>query len=159
MSKTDAAKAHGDTQWWQLLDEQLTTRTLADVARTMGVSRPYLARVRSGSIASPSLLFIGRVLSAFHRVQCPHLHAPLEPSACAAYATKSYGAVTGPDELRHWRACQKCPHHPTTGSDNLMHGPKTVRPVVVTRLDLILANRSNATAPSSSSLPTKATTP
>jgi hypothetical protein len=146
MSKAEQEALHGATRWWQLLDAQLAHTTAADVARTMGVSRPYIARVRSGSISTPSPLFVSRVLAAFDRVQCPHLQHALKPTECAAFATRAYGAVTGPDQLKHWRTCQKCPHHPTTGCDNLMHGPQAVRPVVVTKLDKLLAARQQRTA-------------
>ncbi len=147
MSKQEQVEKFKDARWWQLIDKAVEEgQPLAEVARKMGVSRVYVTRVRSGSIAKPPEKFVARVLAAFDVVNCPHLKEPLAPNVCAKHATASYASLSSPQQVMHWSACQKCAHHPKTGSDNLMHGPQAVRPVVVTKLDRVLHARAQQKA-------------
>jgi hypothetical protein len=84
-------------------------RGRAGVAERMGVSRVYVSRVMSGDIDPVPDKFIGRVLAALCRVECPHLGRTLAPAECRAYAARPYRALAAA-EVNHWRACQRCPN-------------------------------------------------
>ncbi|MCK2095664.1 hypothetical protein [Thauera aromatica] len=85
-------------------------RGITGVAECLGYSRPAVSRVLAGSYGDPSRL-AAKVLATYARIDCPHLRASLAPDECAAYAGRSYGAITAAD-VPHWRACKKCPHNP-----------------------------------------------
>jgi len=80
----------------------------AGVAAQVGVCRPYITRVLSGSIPTPSPRFIRRVAAAYQRIQCPHLQRPIEVAECRAYAARTY-AQCSQFEAPHWKACRHCP--------------------------------------------------
>ncbi|MBL8350490.1 MAG: helix-turn-helix domain-containing protein [Burkholderiaceae bacterium] len=82
-------------------------RRSAGIAEKLGVSRPYVSRVLSGSIPEASPRFIARVVALCERVQCPFLQRSLSPNECRAYAERRYGAIE-PMDVPHWRACQRC---------------------------------------------------
>lgn len=80
----------------------------AGVAAQIGVCRPYITRVLSGSIPIPSPRFIRKVAAAYQRVPCPYLQRPIEPEQCRAHAARSY-AQCSQFEVMHWKACRRCP--------------------------------------------------
>ena len=98
--------------WRALLDAAIAAdaRGITGVAERLGYSRPAVSRVLSGTYGDPTRL-AAKVLATYARIDCPHLRASLAPDECAAYAGRSYGAITAAD-VPHWRACRKCPHNP-----------------------------------------------
>lgn len=100
------------TDWLALLQQAIDgdARGISGVADRMGVSRPYVSRVLSGSIDPVPEKFTTRVLATFARIDCPHLRSSLAPQACSAFARRSYGAISAA-EVPHWRACKKCPNN------------------------------------------------
>ena len=85
-------------------------RGISGVAERMGVSRPYVSRVLSGSMDPVPDKFTDRVLATFARIDCPYLKTPLAPQECSRYARRSYSAITAA-EVPHFRACKKCPNN------------------------------------------------
>ena len=100
------------TDWLPLLNQAIADdpRGITGVAERLGYSRPAVSRVLSGTYGDPSRL-AAKVLATYARIDCPHLRTSLAPDECAAYAGRSYGAITAAD-VPHWRACRKCPHNP-----------------------------------------------
>lgn len=85
------------------------------VADVMGVSRVYVSRVfmtGPNRIEHPGKAFVAKVWGAVGAVACPHLGRTLATADCKAHATRSWGALSGQDQVQHWRACQRCPHNP-----------------------------------------------
>lgn len=101
------------SEWRELLKNGVETdpRGISGVAKRMGISRPYVSRVLTGSMDPVPVKFTDRVLATFARVECPYLKTALAPQECRAYAQRSYSAITAAD-VPHWRACKKCPHRP-----------------------------------------------
>lgn len=81
------------------------------VALALGVSRPYVSRICSGSIPVASPHFIVRVQAVYMQVDCPHLQRQLPPAECQAFARRTYAEVSA-FEVDHWRACRRCPVNP-----------------------------------------------
>lgn len=97
--------------WRRLLDEalaELGSKQL--VANRLGVSRPYVSRVMTGSIKSPPQSFIDRVTSRFEVVDCPH-SCQQQPRGDCRVALES-APTHNPFRLALWQACQTCPHKP-----------------------------------------------
>lgn len=111
-----------DPVWLMLLRQAVKDagkRGCSGVAETLGRSRGYVSQAINGLDKHPrSPDFIRRVLDAYGRLDCPHLVENITPSACSAYASRSYGAISSAD-VPHWRACQNCRHNPnaTTSKD------------------------------------------
>lgn len=100
------------TDWFALLRQAIEAdeRGISGVAERMGVSRPYVSRVLSGSMDPVPEKFTARVLATFARIDCPYLKTTIAPQECSAYARRSYTAITAA-EVPHWRACKKCPNN------------------------------------------------
>lgn len=101
------------TDWLPLLHQAVAAdpRGITGVAERLGYSRPAVSRVLAGTYGDPARL-AAKVLATYARIDCPHLQTSLPSNECAAYAGRSYGAITAAD-VPHWRACRKCPHNPT----------------------------------------------
>ncbi len=101
------------TDWLSLLRQAVDAdpRGITGVAARLDYSRPAISRVLSGTYRDPSLI-AAKVLATYARIDCPHLQVSIAPHECAAYAGRSYGAITAAD-VPHWRACRKCPHNPS----------------------------------------------
>ena len=110
---TMSTQSTAEPVWLSLLRTAIAAnpRGKAGVADAMGITRPYICRVLSGSIPVPSPRFIGRVLKTYQRIDCPHLGTSLAYSECQAHASRTYAALSHM-EVDHWRACQRCPHRP-----------------------------------------------
>ena len=100
------------TDWLPILRQAVAddARGITGVAERLGYTRPAISRVLSGNYKNTSFI-AAKVLATYARIDCPHLHESLAPDECAAYAGRSYGAITAAD-VPHWRACRKCPHNP-----------------------------------------------
>ena len=86
--------------------------TQAAVARTCGISRAALSSALSGTYPARTIAPLEQKLRAgLDRVACPHLGVSLRPEACAAYRSRP-APLSDPPGLRHWAACQTCPHNP-----------------------------------------------
>lgn len=112
-----------EPRWLALLKEAVATYgkrgAVTHVAKRMGVSRAYVARVLmtgENRIKDPSPKFIDRVIDAFGagRVDCPHLSRDIAFSQCKNFASLEWKVIhgSGPEKVLHWRACQHCPQNP-----------------------------------------------
>ena len=55
------------------------------------------------------------VLARFNRFPCPHLKTDITPNDCGRFALRSC-PTSNAREVRHWKACQSCPHKPEVKS-------------------------------------------
>lgn len=100
-------------RWLDLLATAVDThpRGRAGVADDLGLSRSAISQVLSGRYPASSQHIARRVLDHYDRFTCPHLGSPITPARCGQYALRPC-PTTSPAEVRHWRACQGCPHKP-----------------------------------------------
>lgn len=108
-----APQPNARPDWRRVLDEAIAAEPSGKmgVALRLGVSRPYVSRITTGHIATASPRFVARVLALLAQVSCPYLRITLSSEQCRRYAGREYARLAA-HEVRHWRACQKCPHNP-----------------------------------------------
>lgn len=104
-----------DPEWLILLrQQQANGKSVAQIAREIGVPRPSVSMLLSGTYPARSLDLVTRkhgaaVIRLYRdQVLCPHLRRGLTPSECQAFA-RAPMSTSNPDKLQHWRACQRCP--------------------------------------------------
>ncbi len=85
------------------------------VAAELGVSRTTVSLVVAGKYPAKTDRIEQKVLAHYSTVLCPHLQVAIKVADCHAFATRS-APTSSPREMRHWRACQKCPHRPGAGN-------------------------------------------
>lgn len=95
---TNAAEAH--------------ERGIAGVAEELDVSRTSISLVLSGKYPAKTDKIEARVLQTYARVACPHLIETITIHICRSHAERA-APTNSPREMRHWRACQNCPHKAT----------------------------------------------
>ena len=97
-----------------IVDAQLASgKTIAEVAREVGFSRPSLSRWLNEP-GYPGARIEAAILARFNRFVCPHLQAEITPNDCAGFALRRC-PTSNAREVRHWKACQACPHKPEQG--------------------------------------------
>lgn len=99
--------------WMHLLEAAVEAdpRGRAGVAAKIGFSRPAISQVMNGVYPADPASVAQAVLDYYDRLICPHLVREISPRECADYARRDC-PTTSPREVRHWRACQTCPHKP-----------------------------------------------
>lgn len=115
--------------WRKALDEAILAdpRGRTGVAEKLEISRPYVSRVLTGSIAKPSKKFAARVAAVYLQVLCPHLGHHIPPATCRQFAQRTYSAIS-PQDVPHWRACRRCPHNTHNPSAALAAMPAAPAP-------------------------------
>lgn len=107
-----------EPEWITLLRAEVAKpgKTITIVAREIGMPRPSLSLLLSGSY--PAKLnkvtekFAAKVVRTYsHQVLCPHLRAGISDEACLGFANAPM-SMSSPEKLRHYRACQRCPLNP-----------------------------------------------
>ena len=106
--------------WFELLQKRTEGQQRTQVAKTLGISPATLSQVLNGSgeygkgTASTSRV-ADKVVHTFGRYVCPHLteevggvSQEVTADQCRAYAHRS--APSTPRDMRHWQACNQCPH-------------------------------------------------
>lgn len=97
--------------WFDLLSAEVAKTNKTAVAIKLGVSRPAISRVMSGSYGAKTDKIAARVLAVYSVVACPYLGQEISPSECAAHAGRAI-PTSSPRAVRHWKACQTCPNRP-----------------------------------------------
>ncbi|WP_293222261.1 hypothetical protein [Ottowia sp.] len=143
--------------WFALLLQQVEVpgATQASIARQLGISAVTLNMVLRGTGPygagqADTHRVADRVIHTFGRYVCPHLTAEaggveqvITAEQCRAYAHRP--PPTTPRELRHWQACQQCPHRAASA-------PPVPRPVVARKR--ATPDTSNTPTPGDSHDPT-----
>ena len=106
--------------WFELLQQRTEGQQRTQVARTLGISPATLSQVLNGSgeygkgTASTARV-ADKVIHTFGRYPCPHLTEEaggecqvITADQCRAHAHRS--APSTPRDMRHWQACNQCPH-------------------------------------------------
>ena len=106
--------------WFELLQKRTEGQKRTQVAKTLGISPATLSQVLNGSgeygkgTASTSRV-ADKVIHTFGRYVCPHLteeaggvSQEVTADQCRAHAHRS--APSTPRDMRHWQACNRCPH-------------------------------------------------
>ena len=106
--------------WFELLQKRTEGQQRTQVAKTLGISPATLSQVLNGSgesgkgTASTSRV-ADKVVHTFGRYVCPYLteeaggvSQEVTADQCRAHAHRS--APSTPRDMRHWQACNQCPH-------------------------------------------------
>lgn len=106
--------------WFELLQKRTEGQKRTQVAKTLGISPATLSQVLNGSgeygkgTASTARV-ADKVVHTFGRYVCPHLteeaggvSQEVTADQCRAHAHRS--APSTPRDMRHWQACNRCPH-------------------------------------------------
>jgi hypothetical protein len=100
--------------WLDLLERaiaQAGAGRMGDVAARLGYAKSTLSLVRHGRYIGSTANIEAAVLRVYGQIQCPHLGHELSAQDCASYASRPTPTSSAP-ALRHWSACQECPHRP-----------------------------------------------
>ncbi len=108
--------------WLELLQQAVAEhkRGIAGVAEQIGVSRTSLSLVLAGKYPARTDRIAAKVLDAYARIGCPHLGETITQAQCSGFATRT-APTNSPRDMRHWRACQGCPHKPATATGEEHH--------------------------------------
>lgn len=109
--------AGNDIDWMRLLSDAIAAaRDLggkAEVARRLGVSRPYVSRVMNGDFDPVPQAFVDRVIDRLYVVaRCPATTLPQPRAECRRVALGP-APTHNPLAMRIWKCCQTCPERPT----------------------------------------------
>lgn len=107
--------------WLDLVRAEVQASSIAATARRMGCSRSALSQVINqcgpyGTGQASVATLAAKAIAAFSKVHCPFLTAfhgrviLLDGADCRQHADRQTPPINNPRELRHWRACQECPH-------------------------------------------------
>lgn len=83
--------------------------TQETVAARMGYNRSTLSLALNGKYPGSTDKFSAKVIEALGRIVCPHLGEEISRQDCRAHHTRA-APTSSPFAMRHWRACQGCPH-------------------------------------------------
>jgi hypothetical protein len=106
-----------DPDWIGLLKAEVAKgRTIADVAREIGMPRPSLSFLISGKYPAKldrkTRIFAAKVTALYSgQIWCPHLRNSISAAVCAGHHTAPM-AMSDPGALKHWVACRSCPQNP-----------------------------------------------
>lgn len=85
-------------------------KTKADIATALDYNRTSISRwINEPDYNGKHIA--AKVLAYFDVMQCPHLGREITPNDCRDYALRPC-PTSSTREVRHWRACQTCPHKP-----------------------------------------------
>lgn len=107
-----------DLEWISLLrDEVEKGRSVAAVARDVGIPRPSLSMLLAGTypagLDKVSRKYAAKVIALFRsQVLCPHQRKGISSGDCRALASAPM-STSNPDRLSQFIACRKCPQNPT----------------------------------------------
>lgn len=107
--------------WLDLVRAEVQASSVAATARRMGCSRSALSQIINqcgpyGTGKASVAALAEKAIAAFTKVHCPFLTAfsgqpiYLDGATCRQHADRQTPPINNPRELRHWRACQECPH-------------------------------------------------
>ena len=109
-----------DPEWLVLLRaEKDRGKSVSQIAREIGMARPSVSMLLSGTYPAQSLDLVARkhgarIVRAYRdQVLCPHLRHGISIDDCRGHASAPMSTST-PEKLRHWRACRRCPLNPVT---------------------------------------------
>lgn len=96
--------------WRSLLASQVEARGLRAVAADLNYSHATLSLVLNGKYDSDTHHIEDAVLATFGNVPCAFEGRELEARACITWCQRGV-PTSSAWALRHWAACQVCPHN------------------------------------------------
>ena len=100
--------------WLDLLRDAVARETIAGVAERVGLSRSTLSLVLAGKYPAKSLNNVEKkVRDALDRWPCPYYGLVIHATDCRAWRERPMPQSSARD-IRFWRTCQGCPHHPAS---------------------------------------------
>lgn len=98
--------------WRSLLAAQVAAHGLRPTAASLGYSRTTLSLVLNGKYDADTRRLEERVLAVFGTIPCPFEARDLDAHDCSAWCRRIV-PTSSAWALRHWAACQTCPHNVT----------------------------------------------
>lgn len=96
------------SHWMTLLRNAQHGRSIAQIARELGVSRTSVSLLLAGKYPGKTDKMAERIIKTFLRTECPYLGREISADECADHSGRM--PTSSPTALRHWRACQECSH-------------------------------------------------
>ena len=92
----------------RLLSGGMSRKKIAD---EISYSRTAISLFLSGRYGAGTARLERAILRHFDRFPCPHLKSDITRIYCASHAMCPC-PTSNTRDVRHWRACQSCPHKP-----------------------------------------------
>ncbi len=96
--------------WLMLLRSQADATSITATAAKLGYSRSAISLALAGRYPGGTDKLKTAVLLKLQRLHCPHLGIEIEGVKCRDNANRPM-PTGNPQELKFWRACQRCPNH------------------------------------------------
>ncbi len=97
-------------KWQELLHEAVQSKSKAQVARELNVSRTAVSLLMADRYCGRTDRMAARIIEVYGRLSCPYLGSAVSHEDCLRYSSKI--PTSSPSAIRHWRACQGCPYKP-----------------------------------------------
>lgn len=97
--------------WLDLLKHQVAQRGLGAVATELDYSKTALSLVLNHKYDASTTRIEKQVLNHYGTIPCPFEERDLTAADCRFWRTCD-GPTSSHWALRHWEACQTCPHNP-----------------------------------------------
>lgn len=92
-----------------VLRDQVRRTSITQVARDLGYSHTAISLLLAGKYGSGARIARAALAFYYERRHCPHLEREITGGECMTFAARPF-STHNPDDNRHWRACQRCPH-------------------------------------------------
>jgi hypothetical protein len=101
--------------WFDLFKAAVESSSCQKVADTIDVSRTTVSLIYNGKYPAKTDKIAALVMDTYGRVQCPHLNEEISNNECRQHHSAEV-PTSSPRAMRHWKACQSCPHN--SGEDH-----------------------------------------
>ncbi|MGH1577733.1 helix-turn-helix domain-containing protein [Planktotalea sp.] len=104
-------------EWIEVLRaENVAGKTVADIAREIGMPRPSVSMLINGTypadLNKASAKHAAKVMRLYqNKVACPHFARAIGFAECQEHAAAPM-SLSHPTKLKLWRACQRCEDNP-----------------------------------------------
>lgn len=107
-----------DPDWLAALRTAARDTSIARAAAAIGMSRPTVSLVLSGTYPAATDRIATQVRAKLmDQVACPGRGEAISLDSCRAQAAKPFSAASSRSAAL-WRACQSCPHRPNTAKES-----------------------------------------
>lgn len=98
-----------NSNWMELLQHAVAETSITRVAEQLEISRTSVSLALAGKYPAKTDKIAAKVLDVYARLTCPHTTIEISHAECRALSTSAV-PTSSPQAMRHWRACQSCPH-------------------------------------------------
>lgn len=92
-----------------LLRAAVDASTISGTARRLDVSTTSVSLLLSGKYGASTAKMAALIVAVLGRVPCPYLQEEISGAQCIEFHGRA-APTSSPYAMRHWRACQTCPH-------------------------------------------------